>query len=77
VAGLAGVTPQRAGRHVRLGSTAAAMVLGGLVLVLAIAYVPLTRLAHQSLTAATASVPVWVTAPGAVGGFVVAWRRPG
>ena len=72
----AGVTPQGAGR-LRLGSHVAALVLGGLVLVLAVAAVPLARLAHMSLNAATASVPVWVTAPGAVGGFVVAWRKPG
>jgi hypothetical protein len=77
VAGLASVTPQRAGRRVRLGSTAAVVMLGGLVLVLAVAAVPLARLAHMSLNAATASVPVWVTAPGAVGGFMVAWRKPG
>jgi N-terminal 7TM region of histidine kinase len=55
----------------------AALVLGGLVLVLAVAAVPLARLAHQSLNASTVSAPVWVTAPGAVGGFVVAWRKPG
>jgi hypothetical protein len=72
----AGVTPHGAGR-LRLGSHVAALVLGGLVLVLAVAAVPLARLAHMSLNAATASVPVWVTAPGAVGGFVVAWRKPG
>jgi len=77
VAGQAGVTPQGAGRRLRLGSTGAALVLGGLVLVLAVAYVPLARLAHQSLNATTASVPAWVTAPGAVGGFAVAWRKPG
>jgi len=76
VAEQAGVTPQGAGR-LRLGSHVAALVLGGLVLVLAVAAVPLARLAHMSLNAATASVPVWVTAPGAVGGFVVAWRKPG
>ena len=75
--GRAGVTPWGAGRRVRLGSTAAALVLGGLVLVLAAAAVPLARLAHQSLNAATVSAPVWVTVPGAVGGFVVAWRKPG
>ena len=73
----AGVTPWGAGRRVRLGSTAAALVLGGLVLVLAVAAVPLARLAHQSLNAATGSVPVWVEVPAAVGGFVVAWRKPG
>jgi hypothetical protein len=61
----------------RLGAPEAALVLGGLVLVLAVAAVPLARLAHQSLNASTVSAPVWVTAPGAVGGFVVAWRKPG
>jgi len=76
LAGQPGLTPQGAGR-LRLGPPVAALVLGGLVLVLAVAYVPLARLAHQSLNAATASVPVWVTATGAVGAFVVAWRKPG
>jgi N-terminal 7TM region of histidine kinase len=61
----------------RPGSTAATLVLGGLVLVLAVAAVPLARLAHQSLNAASGSVPVWVEIPAAVGGFVVAWRKPG
>ena len=55
----------------------AALVLGGLVLVLAVAAVPLARLAHQSLNAATGSVPVWVEVTAAAGGFVVAWRKPG
>ena len=77
MAGRAGATPQGAGRRARLGSTAAALVLGGLVLVLAVAAVPLARLAHQSLNASSGSTPVWVTAPAAVVGFVVAWRRPG
>src|SRR5580658_2911504 len=75
MAGQAGVTPRDAGR-VRLGSTAAALVLGGLVLVLAAAAVPLAQLAHQSLNASSGSTPVWVTAPAAVVGFVVAWRKP-
>ncbi len=73
----AGVTPWGAGRRVRLGSTAAALVLGGLVLVLAVAAVPLAGLAHQSLNAANGSVPVWVEVPFAVGAFVLAWRKPG
>ena len=73
----AGVTPWGAGRRMRVGSTAAALVLGGLVLVLAVAAVPLARLAHQSLNAANGSVPVWVEVPLAVGAFVVAWRKPG
>jgi hypothetical protein len=77
VATQAGVAPQAAGLRVHLGSTAAALALGGLALVLVVAAVPLARLAHMSLNAATASVPVWVTAPGAVGAFVVAWRKPG
>ncbi len=71
------MTPPSAGGRLRLGLPVAALVLGGLALVLAVAAVPLARLAHQSLNAATASVPVWVTAPGAAGGFVVAWRKPG
>jgi hypothetical protein len=75
MAGQAGVTPRDAGR-VRLGSPVAALVLGGLVLVLAAAAVPLAQLAHQSLNASTGSTPVWVTAPAAVVGFVVAWRKP-
>jgi hypothetical protein len=72
-----GLVAERAGRRLRLGAPTAALVLGGLVLVLAAAAVPLARLAHQSLNAATATAPVWVTAPGAVVGFVVAWRKPG
>ena len=71
------MTPPSAGGRLRLGLPVAALVLGGLVLVLAIAAVPLARLAHQSLNAATGSVPVWVEVPAAVGGFVVAWRKPG
>ena len=55
----------------------AALVLGGLVLVVAAADVPLARLAHQSLNADTGSSPVWFTVPLALVGFVVAWRRPG
>jgi len=76
MAGQLGVTPRRAGR-LRLDWSVAALVLGGLVLVLAAAAVPLARLAHQSLNASTGSTPVWVTAPAAVVGFVVAWRKPG
>ncbi|MGH3255495.1 MAG: hypothetical protein ACRDOU_08815 [Streptosporangiaceae bacterium] len=71
-----GVTPRGAGQ-LRLGAPVAALVLGGLVLILAAAAVPLARLAHQSLNASTGSTPVWVTAPAAVVGFVVAWRKPG
>jgi hypothetical protein len=70
------VTPQGAGR-LRLGAPVAVLVLAGMLLVLAVAAVPLARLAHESLNAAAVSAPVWVTAPGAVVGLVVAWRKPG
>jgi len=76
VAGQAGVTSRGAGR-LRPGLHVAALVLGGLAVILAAAAEPLARLAHQSLNASTGSTPVWVTAPAAVVGFVVAWRKPG
>jgi hypothetical protein len=66
-----------AARRFQMASPATAMVLGGLVLALMIAEVPLARLAHQSLNASGGSVPVWVTAPFAAVGLVVAWRKPG
>jgi hypothetical protein len=72
-----GLVAGRAGRGLRLGSPVAATVLGGLVLVLAVAAVPLARLAHQSLNAANGSAPVWVEVPLAAGAFVIAWRKPG
>ena len=65
------------GCRFRLASPATALVLGALVLALMIADVPLAGLAHQSLNAAGGSVPVWITAPFAAAGFVVAWRKPG
>jgi hypothetical protein len=65
------------GRRFRLASPTTALVLGVLVLALMIADVPLAGLAHQSLNAAGGSVPVWITAPFAAAGFVVAWRKPG
>ena len=66
-----------AGRRFRLASPAAALVLGSLALALMIADVPLASLAHQSLAATGGSLPVWISAPFAVVGFVVAWRKPG
>jgi hypothetical protein len=66
-----------AGRRFRLASPTMALVLGALVLALMIADGPLAGLAHQSLNAAGGSVPVWITAPFAAAGFVVAWRKPG
>jgi hypothetical protein len=77
VVGRTATASQGAGGRLRVGLPAVALVLGGLLLVLTAAAVPLARLAHQSLNAATASAPVWVTAPGAVVAFVVAWRKPG
>ncbi len=71
------MTSQGAGGRLRLGLPVAALVVGGLVLVLAVAAVPLARLAHQSLNAASGQLPVWVEVPFAVGAFVVAWRKPG
>jgi hypothetical protein len=52
-------------------------VLGGLLLALAVAAVPLSRLAHQNLNAGNGSVPVWVSAIYGAVGLVVAWRKPG
>ncbi len=63
--------------RLRVASPAAVLVLGGLVLALMIAAVPLAGLAHQGLDASRGSVPVWVSAPFAVVGFVLAWRKPG
>ena len=65
------------GRRIRLASPRTALVLGGLVLVLIIAAVPLAGLARQSLNASGGSLPVWISAPFAVVGFVLAWRKPG
>ena len=52
-------------------------MVGGLLLALAIAAVPLSRLAHQGLNASGGSVPVWISAAFGVVGLVVAWRKPG
>jgi hypothetical protein len=74
---LAGMATARAtARRFGLTSPAACVVIGVVVLVLFIAAVPLAALAHQSLNASSGSVPVWVTAPFAVVGLVLAWRRP-
>jgi hypothetical protein len=63
-------------RRFGLTSSAACAVIGVVVLVLFIAAVPLAGLAHQNLNASSGSLPVWVTAPFAVVGLVLAWRRP-
>jgi hypothetical protein len=67
-----------AARRFRLASPRTAVwVLGGLLVALAAAAVPLSRLAHQSLNAGSGGVPVWISAAYGVLGLVVAWRRPG
>jgi hypothetical protein len=63
-------------RRFGLTSPAACAVIGVVVLVLFIAAVPLAGLAHQNLNASSGSLPVWVTAPFAAVGLVLAWRRP-
>jgi hypothetical protein len=70
---LAGVP---AARRFGLTSPAACAVIGVVMLVLYAAAVPLAGLAHRNLNAANGSLPVWVTAPFAVVGWVLAWRRP-
>jgi hypothetical protein len=65
------------GRRLRLASPTTALVLGGLMLALIIADVPLAGLARQGLNASGGSLPVWISAPFAVVGFVLAWRKPG
>src|ERR1022692_2103061 len=75
-AGQAPVTTEVTGRRFRLASPATALVLGGLVLVLMGADVPLARLAHQSLNSSGGSAPVWFSAAFGAVGFVVAWRKP-
>jgi hypothetical protein len=70
------VTTGVTARRLRLASPTTALVLGGFVLALMAADVPLARLAHQSLNASGGSVPVWFSAAFGVVGFVVAWRKP-
>ncbi len=71
------MTTDIAVRRFRLASPTTALVLGGVVLVLMIADVPLADLAHQSVGASGGSLPVWISAGFGVVGFVVAWRKPG
>jgi hypothetical protein len=73
----AAMTRLGAGRRFRLASPTTALVLGGLLLAFLIADVPLAGLAHQSVNASNGSLPVWISAPFALVGFVLAWRRPG
>jgi hypothetical protein len=59
-----------------LTSRAACLVIGGVLLALFAAAVPLSGLAHQNLNAGGGSVPVWVSAAFAAAGWVLAFRRP-
>ena len=52
------------------------MVVGGVLLALFAAAVPLSGLARQNLNAGGGSVPVWVSAAFAAAGWVLAFRRP-
>jgi hypothetical protein len=71
------VTGETARGRVPLARPATVWLLGGALLALAIAAVPLSRLAHQSLNASNGSVPVWISAAYGAVGAVVAWRKPG
>jgi hypothetical protein len=64
-------------RRFRLRSPVIALALGGVLLALIIANVPLAHLAHQSLNSSGGSTPVWFSAAFGAVGFVVAWRKPG
>ena len=70
------MTTEVSARRLRLASPTTALVLGGVVLALMIAEVPLAHLARQSLNSSGGSLPVWFSAAFAVVGFVVAWRKP-
>jgi hypothetical protein len=64
-------------RRLRLASPATALVLGGLMLVLAVAQWPFAGLAHLSANAGTGGPQWWTFTPFGVVGFIVAWRKPG
>ena len=51
-------------------------MIGGVLLALFAAAVPLSGLARQNLNAGGGSVPVWVSAAFAAAGWVLAFRRP-
>jgi hypothetical protein len=71
------MTAEGAGRRFRLVSPTTALVIGGLLLALLVAGVPLSGLARQSLNASGGSLPLWVSAPFGAVGFLLAWRKPG
>jgi hypothetical protein len=59
-----------------LRSPSTAGVLAVLALALVAAEWPLAALAHQSVTAGSGGLPLWLVGPFGLVGFVVAWRRP-
>ncbi len=63
------------GRRSRLASPASASVLAGLMLVLAVALIPLSLTARQN-PLATGGVEIAIAVSFAVVGLVVAWHRP-
>jgi hypothetical protein len=69
--------PQAPVRRLRLATPGTALVTGGVVLALMAAEFPLSGLAHQGMSASGGGVPIWLSAPFAVMGFVLAWRKPG
>jgi hypothetical protein len=69
------VTGEAVRGRVRLASPATALVLGGLVLVLLAALVPLGLFAHQGVS--TSGGSAFLAPVFGVVGFVVAWRKPG
>jgi len=71
------VTTTTGSRRFPLAGPANAWLVGGVILALAIAAVPLSRLAHQNLNASGGSVPIWIAAAYGAIGLVVAWRKPG
>jgi hypothetical protein len=64
-----------AGRF-RLASPATALAAGAVVLALMLAEFPMSGLGRQSLNQSGGGAPLWFSAPFAVIGFVVAWRKP-
>jgi hypothetical protein len=71
------VTGETVHRRIALARPATAWLLGGMLLALTIAAVPLSRLAHQNLNASNGSIPVWTSAAYGAVGLIMAWRKPG
>jgi len=63
-------------RRWRLASPVTALIVGGFVLAVMVAQIPLAGLAHQGLGASGGSLPIPFTAAYGVVGLVVAVRRP-